>query len=65
MSWNLIDFPPWRKSRGPFEDVPFLAQDLILAPQPLQLGGRVLLAVFRRIVDLALAVPVKPMPQGG
>src|SRR6478735_2006995 len=38
MSWNLIDFPPWRKSRGPLEDVPLLAQDLVLASQPLQLS---------------------------
>jgi hypothetical protein len=64
MSWNLIDFPPWRKSRGPFEDVPFLAQDLVLAPQPLQLSHHVLLAVFGRIVDLALAAAIDPVPQG-
>ena len=44
MSANLIDFPPWRKSGGPLQDVAFLREDGILAAQPLQLiaghGGR-------------------------
>jgi hypothetical protein len=63
-SVNLIDFPPWRKSRGPFEDLPLLAQDLVLAPQPLQLGRHVLLPLLGRIVDLALTAAVDPVPQG-
>jgi hypothetical protein len=52
-------------SGGPFEDLPLLAQDLVLTPQPLQLGRHVLLPVFRWIVDLTLAVTVDPVPQGG
>ena len=35
MRRNLIDFPPWRKSRGSLQNLAFLPQDLILAPQPL------------------------------
>jgi hypothetical protein len=64
MSVNLIDFPPWRKSGGPFEDLSFLAQDLILAPQPLQLSRHVFLPICRRMVDLVLAPAIKPVPQG-
>jgi hypothetical protein len=41
-----------------------LAQDLVLAPQPLQLGGHVLLPLLRRSVDLTLATAVDPVPQG-
>src|SRR6476659_7229554 len=64
MSWNLIDFPPWRKSRGPLEDVPLLAQDLVLASQPLQLSRHVLLAILGQMVDLMLAPAIEPVPQG-
>jgi hypothetical protein len=51
-------------SGGFLEDVALLAQDLGLAPQPLQLGGHVLLALLGRIVDLALATAINPMAQG-
>ncbi len=52
-------------SRGPLEDGLFLAQDLVLAPQPLQLGRHVLLAVRGRGVDLTLTAAVDPVAQGG
>jgi hypothetical protein len=43
MKRNFIDFPPWRKkSCGSFEDFTFLAKDLVLAPEPLQLGRHML-----------------------
>jgi hypothetical protein len=64
MSWILIDSPPWRKSRGPFEYIPFLAQDLVLAPQPLPPGGHILLALLRRIVDLTITATIHPVAQG-
>ena len=51
-------------SRGPFEDLPLLAQDLVLAPQPLQLGGHVLLPLLGRVVDLTLAAAIEPVAQG-
>jgi hypothetical protein len=51
-------------SRGPFEDISFLAQDLILPPQPLQFGHHVFLPICRRMVDLVLAPAVEPVPQG-
>ena len=51
-------------SRGPLEDVSFLTQDLILPPQPLQFARHVLLPAFGRMVDLALASAVDPVPQG-
>src|SRR5215207_8873580 len=62
MNRNFIDFPPWRKSRGLLQDLPLLAQDLVLAPQPL--GCHILLAVLGRIIDLALAAAVDPVAQG-
>jgi hypothetical protein len=64
MNWNLIDFPPWRKSRCFLQDLPLLTQDLVLAPQPLQLGRHVLLPVFGRSVDLTLATAIEPVAQG-
>jgi hypothetical protein len=64
MNRNFIDFPPWRKSCGLLQDLPLLAQDLVLPPQPLQLGGRVLLALLGRIIDLTLAAAIKPVAQG-
>ena len=48
----------------PLEDVPLLAQDLILTPQPLQLSGHVFLAVPGRVVDLMLTPAIEPVPQG-
>jgi len=51
MNRNFIDFPPWRKSRGLLQDLPLLTQDLVLAPQPLQLGRHVLLPLLGRVVD--------------
>jgi hypothetical protein len=51
-------------SRGLLQDLPLLAQDLVLAPQPLQLSRHVLLALFGRIVDLTLAAAINPVPQG-
>ncbi len=50
-------------SRSLFQDLAFLAQDLVLAPQPFQLGRHVLLPLFRRIIDLALAAAVDPVAQ--
>src|SRR4029077_11673564 len=63
MRRNLTDSPPWRKSRGPLQDLAFLPQDLILAPQPLQLSRQVLLPFGRRRLDLALTALVEPAPQ--
>jgi hypothetical protein len=51
-------------SRGLLQDLPLLAQDLVLAPQPLQLGGHVLLALLGRIIDLTLAAAIEPVAQG-
>ena len=51
-------------SGGPLEDLPLLTQHLVLAPQPLQLGRHVLLALFGRIVDLMLAPAIEPVAQG-
>ena len=51
-------------SRGLLQDLPFLTQDLVLAPQPLQLGGHILLTLLGRIVDLALTAAIKPVAQG-
>src|SRR3954466_2501980 len=65
MNMNLIDFPPWRKSGGALEDIPLLAQDLVLAAQPLQLGRDVLLGLDRWIIQALLAVAIHPVPQGG
>ena len=48
----------------PLQDLPLLTQDLVLAPQPLQLGYHVLLPIGRWIVDLALAAAVDPVAQG-
>jgi hypothetical protein len=51
-------------SRGLLQDLPFLAQDLVLTPQPLQLGRHILLTLRGRIVDLTLAAAIKPVAQG-
>src|ERR1700684_92758 len=51
------------KSRGPLQDLAFLPQDLILAPQPLQLSRQVLLPFGRRRLDLVLTALVEPAPQ--
>ncbi|KLK90662.1 hypothetical protein AA309_24470 [Microvirga vignae] len=48
---------------GLFEDLPFLAQDLVLAPQPLQFGCHILLPLLGRILDLTLATAVEPVAQ--
>jgi hypothetical protein len=45
MRRNLIDFPPWRKTRSPFQDLAFLPQDLALAPQPLQFRRQIFLPI--------------------
>jgi hypothetical protein len=50
-------------SRCLLQDLPLLAQDLVLTPQPLQLGGHVLLALLGRVIDLALATAINPMAQ--
>jgi hypothetical protein len=52
-------------SRGLLQDLPLLAQDLVLAPQPLQLDRHVLLPLLGRSVDLVLAAAIEPMAQGG
>jgi hypothetical protein len=41
-----------------------LAEHLVLAAEALQLGGHVLLAIFTRSIDLALATAVDPVAQG-
>ncbi len=51
-------------SRGLFQDLPLLAQDLVLAPQPLQLGRHILLPVLGRMINLMLAAAIDPVPQG-
>ena len=51
-------------SGGSLQDLPFLAQDLVLAPQPLQLGRHILLAVVGRIIDLTLPAAINPVAQG-
>src|ERR1700689_1223560 len=63
MRRNLIDFVLGEKSRGPLQDLAFLPQDLILAPQPLQLSRQVLLPSGRRRLDLVLTALVEPAPQ--
>src|ERR1700722_3376906 len=60
---NLIDFPPWRKSRGPLQDFALLPQDLILAPQPLQLSPHILMPFGRRRFQITLPALVDPSPQ--
>jgi hypothetical protein len=48
----------------PAQDVPLLAQDLVLPPQPLQLRCHILLAVLGRRLDLTLAAAIDPVAQG-
>ena len=50
-------------SRGPFDDVPLPARDLVFAPQ-LQFDRHIFLPICRRMVDLVLAPAVDPVPQG-
>ena len=77
MSWNLIIRPgrsnQWRarphsllgeKSRGPLQDLALLPKDLVLPPEPLQLGNQVLLAALRRMLHLRIATAVDPGAQG-
>jgi|SRR5688572_16924368 hypothetical protein len=63
MNRNFIDFDPWRKSLGLLQNLALLVQDLVLTPQPLQLGCRVLLALLGRIVDLTLATAIQLVAQ--
>jgi hypothetical protein len=42
-----------------------LAQDFVLALWSTQFGGHVLLAFFRRMLDLMQAVLVEPMTKSG
>jgi hypothetical protein len=72
MSLNLIDFPPWRKKRGPLQDVPLLAEDLVLTAQPFQSADHII--VFCLAWPINLPIPAsrdpshqhrKPDPQIG
>ena len=49
-----------KKVAAPLQDLAFLPQDLILAPQPLQLSRQVLLPFGRRRLDLVLEALVEP-----
>jgi len=51
-------------SRGLLQDLPLLAQDLVLTSQPLQLGRHVLLALRGRVLDLTLTAAADPVTQG-
>jgi hypothetical protein len=63
MSWTLTDFPPWRESGGPLQALPLLAQHLVLAPQPPQLGRHVLLAIGRGLIHRSTAPRAAPVAQ--
>ena len=52
-----------KKVAAPLQDLAFLPQDLILAPQPLQLSRQVLLPFGRRRLDLVLEALVEPASQ--
>jgi hypothetical protein len=63
MRRNLIDSLLGEKSRGSLQDLAFLPQYLILAPQPPQLSRQVLPPFKRRRLDLMLTALVEPAPQ--
>lgn len=50
MDLNFIDFPPWRKSGGALEDIPFLPQDLVFAAQSLQFGRHIFRTRLGRVL---------------
>jgi hypothetical protein len=52
MSANFTDVPPWRKGRGPVDNIPLLAEDPVLLSQPLQLGCYVFLPAAVRLMSL-------------
>jgi hypothetical protein len=54
---------PGEKSRGTLEDVPLLAEDFVLPPQPLQLGRNLLLPRAVRRIDLPVPAPADPPHQ--
>jgi hypothetical protein len=60
---NPIDFPHWRKSRGPLLDFAFLPQDLVLAPHPLQLGCQAFLPLATWCLQIMLTALVEPAAQ--
>src|SRR5271163_4846760 len=63
MSANLIDFPPGRKKRWPFQGIPFLPKDLVLPTQPLQLGRDSALRHRRRIDSAPIPASTNPPHQ--
>jgi hypothetical protein len=63
MSANLIDVPPGRKSGRLLQDVPLLTKDLVLPPQPLQLGRHVRLCLPPSGQSLAIPAPANPADQ--
>lgn len=63
MRQNPIDFPPWRKSCDPLQDLSLLTQKLVLTAQALELGGHVHLPVGQRVVHRPLTPTVNPVAQ--
>jgi hypothetical protein len=63
MSANLTDFPPWRKNCGSLENIPLLTENLVLTPQPLQLGRDVFLFRLSRLINLTVPAPADPTDQ--
>jgi hypothetical protein len=57
MNENLIDFPPWRKSRGLLQDLAFLSKDLILLAQAGELLADILMRTLEQIRLLVLGSP--------
>src|SRR5271170_555213 len=51
------------KSRSPLQDLALLPKNLVLAPQPLQLGRHILLPLGRRRFQITLPALVDPSPQ--
>jgi hypothetical protein len=63
MSWNLIDFPPGRKSGRPLQYVTLLSKDLILPPKALQLGSHIRLRRLIRRIHQTIPAAADPAHQ--
>jgi hypothetical protein len=63
MSANIIEFPAERKSGRSLENVPLLAKDPVLPPQPFQLGRDIFLPGAVRLIDLPVPAPADPPNQ--
>jgi hypothetical protein len=63
MSANFIDFPPGEKSGGLFQDIPLLAEDLVLPAQPLELCRDIALCRRRGVGSTPIPAPADPADQ--